>query len=576
MSSKLNALERDARVMRLSEQLSEIEERLIPTGLHVFGRAAELQEKADLLRMVASFDRPEHGAKALPKLVAASLGVTGYEELRQESAVSEPVKLVDQIVEGAVSRFCAEGSEAAANWLQTKAGVKTEDSSPTFSLLTRITEQLDSNGELESLLRSLRGEYIAPGPGADIVQNPLVLPTGRNTHAVNPYSVPSRAAFERAKSTADALLRRYLDDHGRYPRSLALVLWGLDNIKTEGEGVAQALWLLGVRPVRDALNRATELEVVPLAELQRPRIDVVMTVSGIFRDLFTPTMTLLDKAVRTVAALDEPSDSNYVRRNIAEALQTGTGSFDDAVTRVFSNAPGNYGTNVNFMVLDSQWETADTLGDLFVTRKSFAYTRDSSGRTVEGREARELMDRALSKVEATYQNLDSFEVGITDVDHYFEYLGGISKAVETRSNARPAIYLSDSLSPQTKIRSLEETVRLESRAKTLNPKWYEGMLEHGFRGVAEIENHVANTFGWSATAGAVDPWIYTEISKTFLLDQHMFERLLDLNPYSVQSLINRLLEAHKCGFWNPDETILEQLKESLTRFDFASTQLDPS
>jgi len=574
MSSKLNAIERDARVMRLSEQLSEIEQRLIPTGLHTFGRAAELREKADLLRMVASFDRPEHGARALPKLIAEALGIQGFERLLQESSTSESRELVDSIVADAVSRFCAEGIEAASSFLQLKAGVNCDDSRPTFELLARISEQLDSNHELDSLLRSLRGDYIAPGPGADIVQNPLVLPTGRNTHAVNPYSVPSRAAFARGKLTAEALLRRYVDERGRYPRALALVLWGLDNIKTEGEGVAQALWLLGVRPVRDALNRATELQVVSLEELGRPRIDVVMTVSGIFRDLFTPTMTLLDKAVRTVAALDEPFDLNYVRRNIDHSLESGTANFDDAVARVFSNAPGNYGTNVNFMVMDSQWETADTLGDLFVTRKSFAYTRDSNGRTVEGREARELMDSALAKVEATYQNLDSFEVGITDVDHYFEYLGGISKAVETRSNSRPAIYLSDSLSPQTKIRSLEETVRLESRSKTLNPKWYEGMLKHGFRGVAEIENHVANTFGWSATADAVDPWIYTEISKTFLLDQAMFERLLDLNPYSVQSLINRLLEAHKRGFWNPDEAILEQLAQSLQRFDFASVQTD--
>jgi magnesium chelatase subunit H len=169
------------------------------------------------------------------------------------------------------------------------------------------------------------------------------------------------------------------------------------------------------------------------------------------------------------------------------------------------------------------------------------------------------MDDALSRVEATYQNLDSFEIGITDVDHYFEYLGGVSKAVETLTKSRPAIYLSDSLSPQTKIRSLQETVRLESRAKTLNPKWYEGMLKHGFRGVAEIENHVTNTFGWSATADAVDPWIYSEISKTFLLDPVMFKRLLELNPHSVRSLTNRLLEAHNRGYWNPDEEVLEQL-----------------
>ena len=561
MTSKLNSIERDARVVELCQELLEIEQRLIPTGLHIFGRAAELQEKADLLRMVASFDRPEHGTRALPTLVADALGIHAYEKLLRETPTSETRELVDGIVSEAVQQFCTGGAEAAATWLSLKTGVDCEQSLPTFSMLARISEQLDSNTELESLMRALGGEYVSPGPGADIVQNPLVLPTGRNTHAVNPYSVPSRVAFSRAKLTADALLSRHLEEHGSYPRAMALVLWGLDNIKTQGEGVAQALWLLGVRPVRDALNRATEVEVIPLEELQRPRIDVVMTVSGIFRDLFAPTMTLLDRAVRRVAALDEPHELNYVRRNISEGMEQGALPFDDAVTRVFSNAPGNYGTNVNFMVLDSQWETADALGDLFVTRKCFAYSRDSQGRIVEGREARHLMDDALSRVEATYQNLDSFEVGLTDVDHYFEYLGGISKAVEMRTKARPAIYVADSLSPKTRIRSLEETVRLESRAKTLNPKWYEGMLKHGFRGVAEIENHVANTFGWSATADAVDPWIYTEICKTFLMDPIMFKRLLDLNPHSVCSLTKRLVEAHDRGYWNPDEAMVEKLRE---------------
>ncbi|HSS19181.1 MAG TPA: cobaltochelatase subunit CobN [Pyrinomonadaceae bacterium] len=561
MSSSLNSIERDAHVMRLQQELVEIEQRLIPTGLHVFGRPAELKEKADLLRMVASFDRPEHGALALPKLVADALGIDSYDQLQLEMPVTETKELVDGIVREAVEQFCANGAQTAAEWLRLKAGVDRQKSLPTFSLLARVSEQLDSNDEMGALMRALRGDYIAPGPGADIVQNPLVLPTGRNTHAVNPYAVPSVVAFSRAKLTADALLRRYQEEHGRYPRALALVLWGLDNIKTQGEGVAQALWLLGVRPVRDALNRATEVEIIPLEELQRPRIDVVLTVSGIFRDLFAPTMTLLDKAVRRVALLNEPEELNYVRRNVAAAMSGNVTEFDEAVTRVFSNAPGNYGTNVNFMVMDSQWETAEALGELFVTRKCFAYSRDSQGRTVEGREAPHLMDDALSRVEATYQNLDSFEVGITDVDHYFEYLGGVSRAVEISAKSRPAIYVSDSLSPQTRIRSLEETVRLETRAKTLNPKWYEGMLQHGFRGVAEIENHVANTFGWSATADAVDPWIYTEIAKTFILDAEMFQRLFNLNPHSLRSLTKRLLEAHDRGYWNPDEEVLERLRD---------------
>ena len=250
-----------------------------------------------------------------------------------------------------------------------------------------------------------------------------------------------------------------------------------------------------------------------------------------------------------------------MRKHVLEQVEQELCDHDVAATRVFSNAPGNYGTNVNFMVMDSQWDREETLGDLFVTRKCFAYGRDSKGRPIDGEEARTAMDHALSRVEATYQNIDTFEIGLTDVDHYFEYLGGVSKAVEKRAKSRPAIYLSDSLSPDAKIRSLEETVRLESRAKTLNPKWYEGMLKHGFRGVAEIENHVSNTFGWSATADAVDDWIYSEVANTFLFDEAMLERLRDLNPHSAHSLVRRLLEANGRGYWDAEQSVLDRLRE---------------
>ena len=557
--------ERDRRVLELYEHLLELEQRLIPTGLHVFGRPPVIAERADLLRMIASFDRPDAGVRALPDLVCEGLGLGSYETVLK-SASSDQARLQDReriedIVTSAVSEFLQHGADAAATLLERSANAKREDSLPVFALLETISKQLETNDEGEALLSALRGEFIKPGPGADIVQNPAVLPTGRNTHAINPYVIPSNLAFTRARLVAENLLERYLAEKGRYPRAIALVLWGLDNIKTQGEGVAQALWLLGVRPLRDALNRVTEVEPIPLDELKRPRIDVVMTISGIFRDLFSPTVLLLDKAVRLVAQLDEPPEMNYLRRHVVEQVSNDRCTFDDAVPRVFSNAPGNYGTNVNFMVMDSQWDRDETLGDLFVTRKCFAYGRDSAGRAVDGREARGAMDQALERVEATYQNIDTFEIGITDVDHYFEYLGGISKAVEKRSSARPSIYLSDSLSRAAKIRSLEETVRLETRAKTLNPKWYEGMLQHGFRGVAEIESHVSNTFGWSATADAVDDWIYADVAKTFLLDDVMLERLRTLNPHSAHSLVGRLLEAHARGYWEPDATVLAKLRD---------------
>jgi magnesium chelatase subunit H len=532
VAEKMSNDEQDAKVFALYEQLLEIEQRLIPTGLHVFGRPSSAGEKTDLLKMIASFDRPEIGARALPEALAGE----------------------------AVRKFVEHGPEAAVGFLE-QQGLSAEATRPVFDLLRSVCEKLETNNEIDSLVRALRGEFIEPGPGADIIQNPDILPTGRNTHAINPYGVPSAAAFARSEAVANSLLERYKNENGRYPEAMALVLWGLDNIKTQGEGVGQALWLLGTRPVRDALNRTTSVGAIPLAELGRPRIDVVMTVSGIFRDLFSPTVQLLDKAVRLVAQLDEPLESNYVRKHIVQQIEQDACDPDDAAVRVFSNAPGNYGTNVNFMVMDSQWEREDTLGDLFVTRKCFAYGRDSKGRAIEGREARVAMDRALARVEATYQNIDTFEIGLTDVDHYFEYLGGVSKAVEKRAKARPAIYLSDSLSREVKIRSLEETVRLETRAKTLNPKWYEGMLKHGFRGVAEIENHVSNTFGWSATADAVDDWIYSEVANTFLLDEAMLERLRDLNPHSAHSLAQRLLEANGRGYWDVDDHVLEKLRD---------------
>ncbi|HZH29253.1 MAG TPA: cobaltochelatase subunit CobN [Pyrinomonadaceae bacterium] len=560
--------ERDRRVLELCEQVSEIEERLIQTGLHVFGRASDDGERADLLRMVASFDRPEMGARSLPQLIEENLaaGTTSHADV--EAGLNEQSlrarEQIEATTRAAIKRFLSDGTEAACAWLEATARVPTEESRRVFALLDKIAKQLEHNQELDAFARALRGEYIEPGPGADIVQNPSILPTGRNTHAVNPYVVPSDLAYARAERVVKLLLERHRAEHGRYPAALALVLWGLDNIKTQGEGVAQALWLLGVRPVRDGMNRVTDVEAIPLAQLGRPRIDVVMTVSGIFRDLFGATMGLLDRAVHCVAALDEPPEANYVRRNIRARMEAEACPFEEAVLRVFSNAAGNYGTNVNFMVMESQWEGDDTLADLFVTRKCFAYGRDREGRALEGREARSALNGALARVEATYQNIDSFEIGITDVDHYFEYLGGVSKAVEKQSASRPAIYLSDTLSREAKVRSVEETIRLETRTKTLNPKWYEGMIKHGFRGVAEIESHVANTFGWSATADAVEDWVYREVAETFVLDEQMLERLRELNPHSARSLVARLLEAEGRGFWQAEAGVIEQLREIFT------------
>ena len=519
--------------------------------------------------MIASFDRPELGVRSLMDLVAEGLGMPAYRILLSESAASEQRlaqrERVEAVVGEAIAGFLGarpgEDVDFAAAYLKREAGVAEEESRRVFRLLGDVRGKLSTNNETEALLRALRGEYIEPSPGADIVQNPDILPTGRNIHAVNPYGIPSTSAWHRSAVVVELLLARLREKRGRYPEAIGMVLWGMDNIKTQGEGVAQALRLLGVEPLRDAMNRVSDVAVVPLELLGRPRMDVVMTVSGIFRDLFGATVELLDKAARRVAALEEPPEGNFLRKHVHEQAAQGV-PLRDAATRVFSNAAGNYGTNVNFQIMDSQWEQASEIGDLFVTRKCFAF-----GRGLEGLEARGLFEAALSRVEATYQNIDNAEIGITDVDHYFEYLGGLSVAVEKRAGSKPDIYLADTLSPASKIRSLEEAVRLETRAKTLNPKWYEGMLQHGYRGVAEIENHVSNTFGWSATADAVDDWIFDEVAATFVLDESMLQRLRTLNPHSTHSLVGRLLEAQHRGFWEAGAETLRRLRDTLVSLE---------
>ena len=551
------------------ERVLEIEQRLIPTGLHVFGRKIEGRRLADMIAAVASFERPELQLRPLPDLIAEGLGLSRYATLIEESDRSEQRleerERVEEITRLAITELLsAEGPnrvEAASNLLAQRAGVPASESSKLLGFLSDLLDRLEANDELDGLIKALRGGYVEPGPGADMVQNPGILPTGRNTHAVNPYTVPSHLATRRAEPMARAMLDRHTKESGRFPESIAMVLWGIDNIKTEGVSVAQVLWLLGVTPRRDGMNRVTDVDVIPIEQLGRPRIDVVMTVSGIFRDLFGPTMGLLDLAVRRVAALDEPDDLNHVRRNVRRQMENSQCSFDEAVVRVFSNAAGNYGTNVNFMALDSQWDKSGELGDLFITRKCFAYGRDSEGRSFDSLHSRRMLESALARVEVTYQNIDTSEVGIIDVDHYFEYLGGVSKAIENLRGSRPRIYLSDALSPALKIRTLEETVKLETRTKTLNPKWYEGMLEHGFSGVAEIEHHVTNTFGWSATADAVDDWIYDEVAATYVLDEAMLERLRSLNPHSARNLVGRLLEATGRGFWEAEGEVVERLRE---------------
>jgi magnesium chelatase subunit H len=313
-----------------------------------------------------------------------------------------------------------------------------------------------------------------------------------------------------------------------------------------------------VKPLPDSLGRVNKLELVPLEELGRPRIDIVVNCSGVFRDLFINQMALLDRAVKMAAEADEPLEQNFVRKHaLAQAAEMGI-DLRQAATRIFSNASGSYAANVNLAVENSTWENEAELQEMYLRRKSFAFNSDNPG-VMDN--SRGLFEAALKTAEATFQNLDSSEISLTDVSHYFD--SDPTKVVASlRGDGKtPAAYIADTTTANAQVRTLSETVRLDARTKMLNPKWYEGMLSHGYEGVRELSKRLVNTMGWSATAGAVDNWVYEDVNTTFIQDEAMCRRLMDLNPNSFRRMVSTLLEVNGRGYWETSDENLERLQE---------------
>ncbi|WP_194743675.1 magnesium chelatase subunit H [Thermaurantiacus tibetensis] len=409
--------------------------------------------------------------------------------------------------------------------------------------------------EVEALVRALSGGYIPPAPGGDIGRNPDVLPTGRNLHGFDPFRLPSTFAVSEGHAMAERLLARHVAEKGRLPETVAMVLWGTDNLKSEGAALAQAFALIGARPRRDGYGRLAGAELVPLAELGRPRIDVVATLSGIFRDLLPMQTRALAEAAFLAASADEPEEMNFVRKHALAHMAAHGCDLETAALRVFSNAEGAYGANVNLMIDSGNWTSPDDLADSFERQKGFAYGRS-------GRPTRQpaLMRSALAGVDLAFQNLESAELGVTTIDHYVDTLGGIARSVARARGEEASVYILDGTSAAPRVRSLAEQIALETRTRTVNPLWVEAMLEHGHEGVRNIEAQVTVTLGWSATTGQVAPWVFQETAETFLLDAAMRNRLAELNPRASQRLADRLLEAVDRQLWSPDPATLVALR----------------
>ncbi|MCF4965645.1 magnesium chelatase subunit H [Nostoc sp. CMAA1605] len=577
--------ERDNIVGSVYRKLMEIESRLLPCGLHVIGKPPSAEEAIATLVNIASLDRQEEEIQSLPRIIANSVG-RNIDEIYQNSdkGVLEDVQLLQDIIlatRAAVRALVQEQTDAEGRvslvsklnffnmgkkepWVEAlhKAGYPKVDASalkPLFEYLEFCLQQVCADNELGALLKGLEGEYILPGPGGDPIRNPDVLPTGKNIHALDPQSIPTAAAVQSAKIVVDRLLaRNKAENNGNWPETIACVLWGTDNIKTYGESLAQIMWMVGVRPVPDALGRVNKLELIPLEELGRPRIDVVINCSGVFRDLFINQMNLLDQAVKMAAEADEPTEMNFVRKHALQQAEDLGINLRQAATRVFSNASGSYSSNINLAVENSTWESEAELQEMYLTRKSFAFSADNPGMMEQ---SRQIFESTLKTAEVTFQNLDSSEISLTDVSHYFD--SDPTKVVSSlRGDGKtPASYIADTTTANAQVRTLSETVRLDARTKLLNPKWYEGMLSHGYEGVRELSKRLVNTMGWSATAGAVDNWIYEDANETFIKDEEMQKRLMNLNPHSFRKMVSTLLEVNGRGYWETSEENLDRLRE---------------
>lgn len=508
------------KIGKLTNDVLELEYALIPHGLHTVGAPPPAAERAEQLMAIA----------------AASHGL----DLSRQAA--------DAIVAG-------KPIEAAV----AIDGLKPNDATiATVTALKGIDALLAEDHEIDGILRALDGRFIRPAPGGDLLRTPAVLPTGRNLHGFDPFKIPSAFACQDGVRQADRLLARHAEDADGLPETIAIVLWGTDNLKTEGSPIAQALALLGATPRFDSYGRLAGAALLPLETLGRPRIDVVVTMSGIFRDLLPLQIKLLAEAAFLAACADEPESQNFVRKHaLAHQAKTGC-DLETAALRVFGNADGAYGSNVNHLLDSGCWQDEDELAEAYTKRKGFAYGRD-------GRPAKqaELLQSVLQEVELAYQNLDSVELGVTSVDNYFDTLGGISRAVRRAKGGTAApVYIGDQTRGEGTVRTLSEQVALETRTRILNPKWYEGMLKHGYEGVRQIETHVTNTMGWSATTGDVAPWVYQKITETYLLDPVMRDRLARLNPTAAAKVADRLMEAHQRNYWTPDDATLDALRRA--------------
>jgi cobaltochelatase CobN len=577
------AEEFDSFVLHVDGYLCEIKDAVIRDGLHVLGSAPAGEQRAATVQAVLRATQVWGGRSALPGLRAA---LASHHGLNEKALLADPGTSVS--VPGNVLGLTAGGPHSGADvidalealagrlvagldevgWQPEKAqavatgvlGVAPPSVLAVLEFAAReVVPRLDRTpDEVANLLRALDGRYVPAGPSGSPTRGLVnVLPTGRNFYSVDPKAIPSRNAWDVGAALAGSLVARHLADTGSYPRSVGLTVWGTSAMRTQGDDIAEVLALIGCRPVwDDASRRVTGFEVTPLAELGRPRIDVTVRISGFFRDAFPHVIALLDDAIAAVAQLDEPAESNYVRAH-ADADVLAHGDRRRSTTRIFGSKPGAYGAGLLPLIDARNWRTDADLAEVYAVWGGYAY-----GRGLDGREARADMEAAFRRIAVAAKNTDTREHDIADSDDYFQFHGGMVAMVRHLTGASPAAYIGDSAVPDlVRTRTLAEETRRVFRARVVNPRWLAAMARHGYKGAFEMAATVDYLFGYDATAGVVDDWMYEQLAASYVFDAQTSAFLRKSNPWALRGIAERLIEAADRGLWaSPEDVTLDGLR----------------
>ena len=545
-------------VLHVDGYLCEVKDAVIRDGLHVLGQPPAGEQLASTVLAVLRAAQVWGGRAALPGLRTALAAHLGVPETDDRVATDRLEESAERLVAGL----------AGAGWQAGKAAAVTEEvlgePAPAVTAIlefaaAEVAPRLArTSEEITNLLRALDGRYVPAGPSGSPSRGLVnTLPTGRNFYSVDPKAIPSRNAWATGSALAESLLARHLADTGEYPRSVGLTVWGTSAMRTQGDDIAEVLALIGCRPAwDDASRRVTGFEIIPAAELGRPRIDVTVRISGFFRDAFPHVITLLDDAVRAVAGLAEPPELNYLRAH-AEADAAAHGDRRRATTRIFGSRPGSYGAGLLPLIDAGNWRSDADLAEVYAVWGGYAY-----GRGLEGRAARADLEACFRRITVAAKNADTREHDIADSDDYFQFHGGMVAMVRHLTGQSPHAYIGDSAVPdRVRTRTLAEEARRVFRSRVVNPRWLAAMARHGYKGGFELAATVDYLFGYDATAGVVDDWMYERLAATYVFDEQVSGFLRESNPWALRGITERLLEAAGRGLWaEPDPATLDRLR----------------